>query len=1020
MNNKLSINTAKQGSVLIVGGGIGGMQAALDLANSGFNVQMVHKDSGIGGTMAMLDKTFPTGDCSMCMISPKMVELSRHINIDMHTLAQVVSVEGKPGDFKVKIKLMPRYVDPEKCTGCGICEEKCPKKLTSEYEQGLTVRKAIYSLFPQALPNTRVIDRENCIYFQKGKCKVCEKFCTANAILWEDTEKEIELNVGAIILSPGLERYNPVIRPELGFGRWSNVVTSIQFERILSASGPYQGTVMRPGDKKHPKKVAWIQCVGSRDFNNANPWCSSVCCMYATKQAMIAKDHDPDIEPAIFYIDMRTFGKDFDKYVTRAQEDYGVRYQRALISMVREEPDTGNLILRYAEQDGKLSTETFDMVVLSIGFQPHSDAVEFSKIFGIELDKDLFAKTGSFTPVETSRPGIYVTGIYQGPKDIPETVMQGSAVAGKAMELLNEARGTKARIKEIVPERDVKNEDPRIGVFVCHCGFNIAGTIDIQAAVEHAKSLPNVTHADDFLFACSKDSQDKIKEMIETDKLNRIVVAACSPRTHEVLFQKTLQDAGINKYLFEMANIRNQCSWVHSAHKQDASKKAKNLIQMAVSKASLLEPLYEQEMAMNRSALVIGGGLAGMTAAKNLADQGYHTYLIEKTSALGGQALHLYKTWQGDDVSKYVAECIHGINSSPNIDVLLNTRLKKADGFVGNFQSIVETKDKEQQIEHGVTIIATGATEYKPDQYLYGKDPRILTALELDRKLIDKDDSLKDMNTAVFIQCVGSRNNENPYCSKVCCTHAVQNAIELKTLNSKMFVFILYRDIRTFGRREELYREAREKGVIFIRYDVDNEININPGKTGLKINFISHDLQQGVKINANMLVLSTAMRAPQENPIAQLFKLPINKEGFFIEAHVKLRPMDFSAAGIFVCGLAHSPKPIDESIAQGLGAASRAVTLLSKKKAFGSAIVSKPVDENCDGCAFCIDTCPFKALTLLEYMRNGEVKKTVETNEALCEGCGSCMATCPKLGIFVSGFTIDQLNAQVEAALEIV
>lgn len=1018
MNNNQLTKVTNRGSVLIVGGGIGGMQAALDLAESGFKVHMVQKDSSIGGTMVMLDKTFPTGDCSMCMSSPKMVEIGRHLNIDLHVLAEIISIEGNSGDFKVKVKQQPHYVDPEKCTGCGICEEKCPKKLTSEYEQGLTVRKAIYSLFPQALPNTRVIDRENCIYFQKGKCKACEKFCTAGAILWEDTEKEIVLDVGAIILSPGLERYDPFVRQELGFGRWPNVVTSIQFERILSASGPYEGTVMRPGDKKHPKKVAWIQCVGSRDFHNANPWCSSVCCMYATKQAMIAKEHDQNIEPTIFYIDLRAFGKDFDKYVIRAEEDYGVRYQRAMISAVREEPGTGNLILRYAEPDGKLTDETFDMVVLSIGFQPHSDAVEFSKIFDIELDKDTFVKTSSFKPVETTRPGIYVTGIYQGPKDIPETVMQGSAVAGKVMELLSDVRGTEIKIKEILPERDVKNEEPRIGVFVCRCGFNIAGTIDIEGAVACAKALPHVTHAGDFQFACSKDSQDKMKEVIEKEKLNRIVVAACSPRTHEVLFQETLVNVGINKYLFEMANIRNQCSWVHSHDKQGATEKAKDLIRMAVSKADLLDSLYEHEITMNQSALVIGGGLAGMTAAMNLADQGYHACLIEKSHTLGGQALQLHKTWQGDDVQKYLAKLIHSIESNPNLDVLLNTELKKAEGFVGNFQSIVETEGNEQRIDHGVAIIATGATEFKPNQYLYGEDPRVLTALELDQKFIDKDSSLKDINSAIFIQCVGSRNKERPYCSKVCCTHAVQSALELKTLNPDMNIFILYRDIRTFGRWEERYREAREIGIIFIRYDLDKEITVDSRQNGLEINFICADLQQGTKINSDLLILSTAMLAPLENPIAQLFKLPVNEDGFFVEAHVKLRPMDFATDGVFVCGLAHSPKPMDESISQGLGAASRAVTLLSKEKAFGSAIISKPIDENCDGCAFCIDPCPYNALTLLEYMKGGDVKKTVETNDVICKGCGSCMATCPKQGIFVSGFTMDQLNAQVVAALE--
>ena len=1017
MNTTGQTHTTKQGSVLIVGGGIGGMQAALDLANSGFKVHMVQKEPSIGGTMVMLDKTFPTGDCSMCMISPKMVEVGRHANIDMHTLSEVVAVDGESGNFTVKVKQKPRYVDPDKCTGCGICEEKCPKKQSSEYEQGLTTRKAIYSLFPQALPNTRAIDRETCIYFEKGRCKACEKYCSPGAILWEDKEKEIEINTGAIILSPGLERYDPSIRQELGYGRWPNVVTSIQFERILSASGPYQGTVMRPGDKKHPKNVAWIQCVGSRDFHNANPWCSSACCMYATKQAVIAKEHDSNIEPTIFYIDIRAFGKDFDKYVTRAKEINGVRYQQGMISAVREEPGTQNLILRYAREDGKLINETFDMVVLSIGFQPHAGAVEFSNLFGIELDTDNFVKTTTFKPVETTRPGVFVTGTYQGPKDIPETVMQGSAVAGKAMELLSEARGTEVKVEEPVTERDVTNQEPRSGVFICHCGFNIAGTIDIGDAVEHAKSLPGVAYAGDYMFCCSKDSQDHMKSVIEEEELNRVVVAACSPRTHEFLFQETLQNIGINKYLFEMANIRNHCSWVHSHDKEAANLKAKDLIAMAASKVNLSEPLYENEITMNQSALVVGGGLAGMTAAKNLADQGYKAYLIEKNSTLGGQALSLYGTWQGEDVQDNLTRLIHTIESESNIDVLLDTELKKVDGFLGNFKSTVETKGEEQEIDHGVAIIATGATELKPDQYLYGKDPRVLTALELDRKFIDRDPMLKTLNTVVFIQCVGSRMEERSYCSKVCCTHSVHRALELKTLKPEMDVFILYRDIRTYGRREGLYREAREKGIIFIRYDADNDISVDSDQKTIKINIVGGDLQRDVRIDSDLLVLATAVLPPQENPVSQLFKLPVNEDGFFTEAHVKLRPMDFATDGVFVCGLAHSPKPIEESIAQGLGAASRAVTLLSKERIFGSAIVSKPVDENCDGCAFCIDTCPFKAITLLEYMKKGDVKKTVETNEAICKGCGSCMATCPKQGIFVSGFTIDQLSAQVEAAM---
>ncbi len=575
MSNNETTQTTKKGSVMIVGGGVGAMQAALDLADSGFKVHMVQKDPAIGGTMVMLDKTFPTGDCSMCMISPKMVEVGRHPNIDIHTLAEVNSVEGVAGDFTVKVTEQPRFVDPEKCTGCGVCEEKCPKKVTSEYEQGLTVRKAVYSLYPQALPNTRAIDKENCIYFQKGRCKACEKYCPSDAILWDDTEKELELNVGAIILSPGLDRYDPSIRQELGYSRWPNVVTSIQFERILSASGPYQGTVMRPGDEKHPKKIAWLQCVGSRDLHNANPWCSSVCCMYATKQAIIAKEHDGNIEPSIFYMDIRAFGKDFDKYVNRAKEQYGVRYQRAMISAVREVPGTGDLLLRYAQQDGTLVDETFDMVVLSIGFQPHTDAVDLSRTFGIELNEHRFPNTDTFRPVETTRPGIYATGIYQGPKDIPETVMQGSAVAGKAMALLSEARGTDVSVKEPSPLRDIEKEAPRIGVFVCHCGINIASVVDVKAVAEFAKTLPHVVYAGQNLFTCSQDSQEQMKEIIQENRINRVVVAACSPKTHEGIFMDTIEACGVNKYLFEMANIRKTPGYI-PGHRKPQPKRRMN------------------------------------------------------------------------------------------------------------------------------------------------------------------------------------------------------------------------------------------------------------------------------------------------------------------------------------------------------------------------------------------------------------------------------------------------------------
>lgn len=1011
MSEKESVKTTKRGSVLVVGGGVGAMQSALDLANSGFKVHIVQKDSSIGGTMVMLDKTFPTGDCSMCMISPKMVELGRHLNIDIHTLAEVESVEGKPGDFTVKVKQKPRYVDPEKCTGCGICEEKCPKKTTSEYEQGLTVRKAIFSLFPQALPNTRAIDRDICIYFKNGKCKACEKFCDAGAINWEDTGKEFELNVGAVILSPGLNRYDPAVRPELGFGRWPNVVSSIQFERILSASGPYQGTVMRPGDKKHPKKVAWIQCVGSRDSHNANPWCSSVCCMYATKQAMTAKDHDPNIEPTIFYIDIRAFGKDFDKYVNRAKEEYGVRYQRAMISAVREEAGTGNLIMRYAAPDGTLIDEIFDMVVLSIGFEPHAEAVEFAETFGIELDAHRFPKTPPLMPVETTRPGVYVTGIYQGPKDIPETVMQGSAVAGSAMAILSEARGTEVVVKEQPPERDITEEEPRIGVFVCHCGINIASVVDVEGVADYAKTLPYVVYAGNDLFTCSQDSQEKMKGLIAEHRLNRLVVSACSPKTHEPIFQDTMEACGLNKYLFEMANIRNQDSWVHSEAPQAATQKAKELVRMAVARAATLHPLYEKQIPVNQKGLVIGGGVAGMNAALGLADQDFEVVLVEKEAELGGLANRLTTTIEGADVREYLDALIEKVSAHPKIQVLTNALIISFTGSQGNFTTeiLVGPQMIQRKIDHGAVIVATGANEYQPKEFLYGEDPRVMTQIELAERL--QKGEAGDAAKVVMIQCVGSRNEENPNCSRVCCQSAIKNALQIKKINPDADIFILYRDIRTYGLLEDYYAEARRQGVLFFPFDPEDPPVVESSEGGVVVSFKDQMLDRSLKVKADILALSAGMVPEDTEELSSILKLARNPEGFFMEAHVKLRPVDMATEGIFLCGTAHSPKLLSESISQAYAAAARATTFLSQTTLTLSAVTARVEAEKCASCLVCVRSCPYGVPKINE-------EGVSEIDAATCHGCGICAAECPAKAIQLSWYEDDQIMCKVDALLE--
>ena len=1006
MNKKAT--SIKKGSVLVVGGGIGGMQAALDLADSGFKVHMVQKDPSIGGTMVMLDKTFPTGDCSMCMISPKMVEVGRHLNIDIHSLAEVVSVEGEPGNFKVKINIAPRYVDPKKCTGCGDCEAKCPRKVSSEFEQGLTARKAIYSLFPQAVPNTRAIDKNNCLYFKKGRCRICEKTCKAGAINYEDKGKELELNVGAIILCPGLDRYDAKVRGEFGFGRWRNVVTAIQFERILSASGPYKGEIKRPFDGKHPKKVAWIQCVGSRDSHNANPWCSSVCCMYATKQAIIAREHDSEIEPTIFFTEMRAFGKDFDKYVERAKNDYSVRYQRAMISAVREEPDTGDLLLRYAAEDGKLIDETFDMVVLSVGLEPHKDSVEFAKTFGIETSPYRFAKTVPLKPVQTSRNGIFVTGTYQGPKDIPETVIQGSAVAGEVMALLGEARGTETFEKEFPPEKAVSGEEPRIGVFVCHCGTNIASTVEVEKVVDAVRDLAGVVYATNTLYACSQDSQEMLKKIVKEMDLNRVVVASCTPRTHEPLFQETIRDAGLNKYLFDLADIREQCSWCHMGQKEDATKKAIHIVKMSIAKARLLEPLRTNTVGVTPAAMVIGGGIAGMTAALSLADQGFHVSLIEKEKELGGLIKNLYRTLEGDDVREFLKARIEHVLAHERIKVYTDTEVKKTEGFVGNFET---TLTNGNVIKHGAIILATGGIEYQPTEYLYNKSDHVITQRELEKKLASGKNP-RPAETYVMIQCVGSREAPNQYCSRICCIDAIKNAITLKERNPKAQIFILYRDIRTYGLREDYYKRARDMGVFFVRYEVERKPVVEKIGDKIRIKTWDYMLNKQLILDADWLVLSTGLRPhPKTETVGKMFKVTRNPDGYFLEAHVKLRPVDFPNEGIFVAGLAHAPKNLDETISQALAAAGRAGVVLSKESLAVSGIVAKQRKDLCMSCLSCFRVCPFDSPYIDEEGK-------VAHNEIKCHGCGICAGICPAKAFQVNNFRDDQILAMIDAAVE--
>jgi len=1465
---------------MVIGAGIAGVQAALDLANAGFYVYLVEKKSAIGGVMAQLDKTFPTNDCSMCIISPKLVECGRHLNIEILTLSEVEAIQGEPGNFTVRVKQQPRYVDPAKCTGCGACAEVCPVELPNEFNVGLDTSRATYRLYPQAIPATFAIkkyDRAPCVracpanlsaqgYVQlikagkfpeslalimdrlplpgtigricphpcetdcrrqeidepiaicslkrfvadqvdwdalpvpeiqkndqpvaivgsgpgglscayhlallgyrpvifeaapepggwlrygipeyrlpravldreinylkklgveircntpigpgrtindlltrdgfravylgvgcqdslrlpvpgadaqgvlwgveflkdtasgqapdlKGKrvivvgggnvamdvartakrlgpaevkivcletreempanpweveeaeaegipilhrwgikeivapdgrvsalvlkavervfdeqgrfaptyfedqtqteacevvilaigqkanlsfltpedgieltprglikadpdtkatsregvfaggdvvsgpwiaiaavadgreaaisidrylkgmdlkegrelplrplkeghwapipqdepkkpraamphlpveewlkgfqeinlgfdreqavaeaarcincglcseCMQCVIACQAGAIAHQQGPQTLDLNVGAVILAPGFQTYDPSPYAAYHYAQYPGVVTSLEFERILSASGPYAGHLIRPSDHSEPKKIAWLQCVGSRDLHHCdNSYCSAVCCMYAIKQAVIAKEHCKDytLDTAIFFMDMRTHGKDFEKYYWRAEQEHGVRFIRSRIHSIDRVPGSDDVSIRYVTESGEIKEETFNLVVLSVGLESSLDALNLAKTLGVEIKPETrFAASSPFTPVNTSKDGIYVCGVFQAPKDIPQSVMEASAAAAAAGELLAAARNTAIKKPEIPPERDVSGEEPRIGVFVCNCGINIGGVINIPKLAEYAKTLPNVVFVDENLFTCSADTQAKIIQAIQEHNLNRVMVASCSPRTHAPMFMETIQQAGLNPYLFEMANIRDQDSWVHMHEPEAALEKAKDLVRGVVARLRNLEPLHKMEFPVTKAALVIGGGVAGMTAARSIADMGFQAYLVEKTDNLGGNAWNLVISHRGYDYQGFLTDLIDTVTKHPNIEIMYNSEVVETSGFIGNYRSTVKTPAGNRDLEHGVTVMATGGQPYSPEEYQYGQHPHVYTLFELDKLIAAKDPRLAEAKQAVFIQCVGSREPQRPYCSRLCCTHSVESALALKDLNPEMDVFILYRDMRTYGEKELLYKEAREKGVIFIRFDLDSKpkVRTKPDR-GLEVTVVDPILGMPVVLHPDVLTLASAVLPNDVEELGELFKVPRNAEGFFNEAHAKLRPVDFPTDGIFLAGLAHYPKPIDESIAQAKAAAGRAATFLALDTVKVGGIVAVVDQDKCAVCLTCVRTCPFM-VPVIDY--------TVDAayiDPAKCQGCGICVSECPAKAIQLKHYTDTQIIAQ--------
>ncbi|UCE29162.1 MAG: hydrogenase iron-sulfur subunit [Candidatus Bathyarchaeota archaeon] len=1009
------IDATVQNRVLIIGGGIAGITAASDLEDKGFKVYLVERSPSIGGHMAQLDKTFPTLDCSICILAPKMVEVARHPNTQLITYSEVKEVKRSADGtfFTVRITKKPRYVDENKCVGCGLCTEKCPAKTQNEFEAGLMERKAIYIPFPQAVPAIATIDENACLNLTKGVCRVCEKACPAEAIDFDQKAEELSIQVSSIIVATGYDLLDSSPFTEYGFRQFPDVLYSMQYERMMNAAGPTGGKIVRISDSSKPKRILFIQCVGSRSQKpKRKSYCSQVCCMYATKQAIVTKEHEPEIEVAILYNDLRVSGKGYEELVKRAKEEFKINYLKGLPGGVQRDPLSGRLVVRHMDiSSGEMREVQTDLVVLCPAMIPTKNHGALAKKLGIEVDE--FGFHNSSVPlfdVATNVPGIFICGCMQRPKDISHSVIQAHAATTEALlralpfsplvEPKVEGKTEVSRVHSMV--------EPRTGVFVCHCGLNIANVVDVKEVTEYAKTLPNVTYAEDLMYTCSKDGTEHIKKVIVAEKLNRVVVAACTPTTHAPLFRSICREAGLNPYLFEMINIREHASWVHKRCPEEATEKAKDLVRMGVIKSTMLEPLEELSTSITPSALIVGGSVAGLVCSKVIADAGFKVLLVEKSEKLSGSLFSEYPHMPFRDVNvkSELEKLVKAVEKHGNIDVILSSKPTEFKGSIGHFEvSIQSNPEKARRFEVGVAIIAPDAVEMNPQGlYGYGSLDSVYTVSEF-RRIMETED-LREHEVIGFIICGGSER---------CCAEALDSALIAKKSKPASNVYIFYEDIRLPLEGERFYRKARELGIIFIRFDEMSKPRVYMENKKKIVEAYDLVLRERISLPVDKLVLSVPLIAPEEaDGISHTFKVPLNEDGFFLEIHPKMRPIDFSSEGLFMAGMAHSPQSLEEAATQGLAAASRALTPLVLGELTVEPRIATVDYEKCTGCGTCVSICEYNAPKMVQLDHG---RMVAEIDPILCKGCGTCATDCPGRAIEVRGFTRAQTMAMIRAAL---
>ncbi len=1017
-------------ATLVVGGGIGGMRAALDLADAGLKVYLVEQTPCLGGRVSQLGFMFPQHDCVLCRgtadhgygctrpsISPAYIQHNQHPNIEILTNTNILEVEGQAGDFTVSLRQEPRYVDIDRCTSCGKCAEACPVELPNSYQLGMTMRKAAYKVAARASPDAFVIDKG--LYCDD--CGECVSICPTDAINLNEQPRLVTVDVGAIILALGFKIYDADGLEELGHGRYPNVVQAMQYERLASRSGPTEGIITRPSDGKQPSSIAWLQCIGSRD--QENPFCSSICCMYATKEAILAKQRlGKDVDCSVFIMDERAFNKEYSAYFSKAREQHGIEYNHCRVSEIREDPQSGDLLVQYATPNGELHQEKFEMVVLATGLQPPESAKYLADNLGIELNKYGFCQTDKFTPLQTTRPGVYVCGAFSSPKEIVETIIDASGAAAEVMRLLNDRLHTHEYTREnpflavngLPPERDVSAEEPRVGVFACTCGETIGEVVDIPTLLHNVSHLPNVASVDMIEYACFPEVQEQLIECIKNENLNRVVIAACSNRTHESLFQRSVRTAGLNPYLLEVVNLREQCSFVHHDQIPLANKKATEMVRMAVGRVLASKPVSKQRHICLPSALVIGGGVSGMTSALAIADSGYDVHLVERSQTLGGNLQNLYYVAEGYNPQRLLRDLINRVRAHTRIIIHTRTEVVNHYGHVGYFRTEIQTGrngvSESTLVEHGVTIVATGAQETRQHPLL--EYPQVITQQDLEEKIIHHPEDIAALNDVVMIQCIKPEGTQD-YCSRICCTNTIKNAIRLKLFNPNCNVSVLYKNVVTYGFREEYYTEARRLGVVFVRYTDENPPEVVFKGKQIFVQVLDLSLDRMLNLPTDLIPMSMPI-APSEGTqqLANMLQVPLSSEGFYKEAQLKLRPMDFMRDGIFLAGMAHYPKFIEESISHALAAAGRALTLLSQETLYLGGVIAEVDPEKCVGCLTCMRTCPFEIpLMVSDEGRTGVggLGGAAFIDPALCQGCGTCTGECPANAIQLIHYTDEQM-----------